>query len=169
MSTFPSLRVSRSPPSRSSEVARGFRLGSHRSWIDVGISGIGTEHRRVRDAAPADPLTLADEQHALQRGIIRAGHFEQTGEVTLPVLAAFHAGDAEEQAFWRRTIEESEQTEDDLARALRLVEERGAIRATLDRAAGFADEAKQALAIFPDSVLRQGLMAVADFTVSRVR
>ena len=57
----------------------------------------------------------------------------------------------------------------DLPRALTLVAARGGIAATLGRAAGFADEAKRALAIFPDSALRQGPMAVADYTVSRLR
>ena len=79
------------------------------------------------------------------------------------------AGDAEEQAFWRRTIEQSEQTQADLDRALHLVGARGAIRATLERAAGYAGEAKRALAIFPESALRRSLLAVADYTVSRVR
>jgi len=113
-----------------------------------------------------DALDYAADQEVLGKTV---GDDFREGKVTLPVLAAFHAGDAEEQAFWRRTIEESEQTEDDLRHALRLIEQRGAIPATLRRAAGFAAEAKQALAIFPDSKLRQGLMAVADYTVSRVR
>ena len=45
----------------------------------------------------------------------------------------------------------------------------GAIRATLARAAGFAEAAKAALAPFPDSALRRALMDVADYTVSRAR
>jgi len=113
-----------------------------------------------------DALDYAADQEVLGKTV---GDDFREGKVTLPVLAAFHAGNAEEQKFWRRTIEESEQTEEDLRHALLLIEQRGAIPATLQRAARFAAEAKQALAIFPDGKLRQGLMAVADYTVSRVR
>ena len=90
-------------------------------------------------------------------------------KITLPVLVAFHAGDATAQAFWRRTIEMSEQTDADLAMALDLIARHGAIRATLERAALFVADAKRALGVFPNSALRQALLAVADFTVSRAR
>lgn len=113
-----------------------------------------------------DALDYAADEAVLGKTV---GDDFREGKVTLPVLVAYHAGDREERAFWQRTIEASEQTEADLPRALALVAARGGIAATLRRAAGFADEAKQALAIFPDSALRQGLMAVADYTVSRVR
>jgi geranylgeranyl pyrophosphate synthase len=45
----------------------------------------------------------------------------------------------------------------------------GAIRATLDRALGFAVAAKDSLAPFPDSAMRRALVDVADYTVSRAR
>ena len=57
----------------------------------------------------------------------------------------------------------------DLDEAMRLMANHGAIAATIDRAAGFAAQAKALLEIFPDSVYRRSLMAVADYTVSRVR
>ena len=113
-----------------------------------------------------DALDYAADQDVLGKTV---GDDFREGKVTLPVLAAYHAGDAAERAFWERTIEASEQTEDDLQHALHLVAARGGIQATLDRAAGFAQDAKRALAIFPESALRQSLMAVADYTVSRVR
>src|SRR3954467_7500110 len=40
------------------------------------------------------------------------------GKITLPVLAAFLAGDDREKAFWRRTIEVQEQTDEDLDHAM---------------------------------------------------
>ena len=49
------------------------------------------------------------------------------------------------------------------------MDRRGAIRATLARAAGFAATAKAALAGFADSALRDALLDVADYTVSRAR
>ena len=91
------------------------------------------------------------------------------GKITLPVLVAYHLGDAQERTFWERTIERSEQTDEDLETAMRLMANHDAIGATLLRAARFADEAKAALALFPDTPIRAALMAVADYTVSRAR
>ena len=75
----------------------------------------------------------------------------------------------EEREFWRRTIEEGAQSDADLETALQLIARHGAIKATLERAAGFAADAKRALAVFPESPMRDSLMAVADYTVNRVR
>ncbi len=113
-----------------------------------------------------DALDYAADQAVLGKTV---GDDFREGKITLPVLAAYAAGDAQERLFWRRTIETSEQTEADLEHALRLMEQRGAIRATLDRAVQFAVRAKADLAVFPDSPFRRSLMAVADYTVSRVR
>ena len=91
------------------------------------------------------------------------------GKVTLPVLAAYQAGDEAERMFWRRAIEEGAQDDGDLARALRLMADRGAFVATLTRARGFAHAARSALEVFPDTAVRRILADVADYTVSRVR
>ena len=62
-----------------------------------------------------------------------------------------------------------EQTDADLDRAMRLIADHGAIRVTLDRAQRFVQEAKAALAVFPDSPIRRALAGVADYTVQRLR
>ena len=89
------------------------------------------------------------------------------GKITLPILIAFARGDAEECAFWRRTLEDGEQGPDDLARAVRLVERRGALAETLARARGYAAEAIKALAPFPDGALRGALVEAAEFATER--
>jgi octaprenyl-diphosphate synthase len=113
-----------------------------------------------------DALDYAADQATLGKTI---GDDFREGKITLPVLAAFARGDEDERDFWRRTIEESHQTEADLDCALRLIERRGAIGATLDRAACFAEAAKHGLSAFPPSVWRESLSAVADYTVQRAR
>ncbi len=113
-----------------------------------------------------DALDYAADQALLGKTV---GDDFREGKVTLPVLAAFAMGSEAERAFWRRTIEASEQTDSDLDEALRLIARHGAIRVTIDRAAGFAAEAKAALAVFPPSPMRDCLMAIADYTVSRAR
>ena len=87
----------------------------------------------------------------------------------MPVLVAYQGGDQAERDFWHRTIEATEQTPADLDHALHLMEQRNAIRATLDRACGFVAAAKSALAAFPDSALGRALLEVADYTVSRAQ
>jgi octaprenyl-diphosphate synthase len=113
-----------------------------------------------------DALDYAADQRMLGKTV---GDYFREGKITLPVLAAFHAGNEADQAFWRRTIEDSEQTDDDLEHALALMARTGAIQATLRRAEHYAAKAKSALAGFPPSVYRRGLMAVADYTVHRGR
>jgi octaprenyl-diphosphate synthase len=112
-----------------------------------------------------DALDYAADEVTLGKTV---GDDFREGKITLPVLAAYHAGTPVERAFWSRTIETLEQAEGDLDHALSLMEQYGALAATTDRAHRFTEAAKQALAIFPASELRQCLLDVADFTVSRV-
>ncbi|AHJ62716.1 All-trans-nonaprenyl-diphosphate synthase (geranyl-diphosphate specific) [Granulibacter bethesdensis] len=113
-----------------------------------------------------DALDYAADQRKLGKTV---GDDFREGKITLPVLAAFHAGDAEEKRFWQRTIGESDQTEDDLEEALRLIARHDTIGLTLERARIMAEKAKRALDIFPDNPLRRSLCAVADYTVWRAR
>ncbi|MEO8714308.1 MAG: polyprenyl synthetase family protein [Acetobacteraceae bacterium] len=123
--------------------------------------GLGIAFQLVDDA-----LDYAADQARLGKTV---GDDFREGKITLPVLAAFAAGDADERAFWRRTIEVCEQTDTDLEEALALMARHGAIRVTLDRAAEFARHAQDALDAFPDSRLRRSLREVADYTVQRAR
>jgi octaprenyl-diphosphate synthase len=113
-----------------------------------------------------DALDYAADQAMLGKTV---GDDFREGKITLPVLVAYQLGDEVERGFWQRTIEATEQTEDDLDHALRLMAARGAIGATLDRAARFAERAKEALAPFAGSPLHRSLLDVADYTVSRGR
>jgi octaprenyl-diphosphate synthase len=112
-----------------------------------------------------DALDYAADQAKLGKTV---GDDFREGKVTLPVLAAYAAGSEDDRVFWRRTIENSEQGDADLAHALALMEASRAIPTTLAHAARFAADAKAALAIFPEGEMRAALMAVADYTVSRV-
>ncbi|HXC15781.1 MAG TPA: polyprenyl synthetase family protein [Stellaceae bacterium] len=89
------------------------------------------------------------------------------GKVTLPVLLAFARGDAEERGFWRRTLEDLDQQPGDLERAIDLVERRGALGETLERARGYAAAAIDALRGFADGPERRALVAAAAFAGDR--
>ena len=113
-----------------------------------------------------DALDYAADQARLGKTV---GDDFREGKITLPVLLAFARADEAERDFWRRTIEDGAQDEADLGHALRLMAGCGAIEATVDRAAGFAAEAKRALGVFGESRVRTALMDAADYTVRRGR
>ena len=89
------------------------------------------------------------------------------GKVTLPVVLAYQRGNEEERAFWRRCLEELEQSDEDLQRAIALMEHYGTLTESLKRARRYADEARRALGVFPDTVERKALAEVVDFCVQR--
>ncbi|MBV9656238.1 MAG: polyprenyl synthetase family protein [Acetobacteraceae bacterium] len=113
-----------------------------------------------------DALDYAADQATLGKTV---GDDFREGKITMPVLAAYGASDAEGRRFWDRTIERSEQTEDDLGHALALIGHTGAITATINRAGAFAHAAKQALGPFRESTIKHALLDVADYTLSRAR
>jgi octaprenyl-diphosphate synthase len=89
------------------------------------------------------------------------------GKITLPVVLAVRAADATERAFWRRTLEELEQQEGDLAHAIALMQRHGTLAATLERARDYGAAARRALAHFRDGPERQALDEVIDFCLER--
>ena len=71
------------------------------------------------------------------------------GKITLPIVYAVRAADEAGKAFWRRTLEDQIQKKGDLKRAIGLLENAGALRATLEQARGYAAKAREALAELP--------------------
>ena len=96
-----------------------------------------------------------------------AGDDFREGKATLPLLIAIARLGPREVEFWERAIGRREQTEADFRRARELIVGAGALDATLDLAADYAESAKSALTCFPHSPWRQGLEGLADFAVSR--
>lgn len=89
------------------------------------------------------------------------------GKLTLPVVLAVAAADDEERAFWKRTVEDLTQEDGDLARAQALMAKHDTLAQTVARARQYGEVARQALAIFPESPIRQALIDVVDFVVER--
>ena len=111
-----------------------------------------------------DALDYAADEDELGKTV---GDDFREGKLTYPVLLAYAAGSEAERVFWRRTIEDGEQNPADLALALEFIARHRAIDGTLDRARGFATQAKAALMAAPANPLRSTLLSVADYTVSR--
>jgi octaprenyl-diphosphate synthase len=89
------------------------------------------------------------------------------GKITLPVILAFRRGDETERAFWRRAVEDLDQRDDDLARAIALLDRHGALRDTIARAGHYGAIARDALGIFPDGAEKRALLESIDFAIMR--
>ena len=113
-----------------------------------------------------DALDYAADQAALGKTV---GDDFREGKITLPVLLAHARGDAEERAFWQRTIERQEQTPSDLDRAVALMRRHGALAGTIARAGEYAARALAALVPFPDGPLKRAMADVVAFCVERAR
>ena len=89
-------------------------------------------------------------------------------KLTLPVIKAVAQADAEEHAFWTRTIEKGRQEDGDLEHAMALMDKHGTLEATKADALGWAEKANAALAPLPDHALKAMLLDLSDYVVSRV-
>ncbi|WP_371136853.1 polyprenyl synthetase family protein [Falsiroseomonas sp.] len=113
-----------------------------------------------------DALDYSAAQEALGKTV---GDDFREGKITLPVLLAFQRGDAAERAFWRRTLEDRDQAEDDLPHAIALMQRHAAFADTVGRARHYGQAALDALELFPDGVERRALAGIVEFCISRAR
>jgi len=111
-----------------------------------------------------DMLDYSARQAELGKSV---GDDFRDGKITLPVLVALARGDAEERAFWHRTLGEMQQQAGDLERAIALVERRGALAETLERGRAYGEVAIEALSGFRDGAERRALVEAAIFATER--
>lgn len=89
------------------------------------------------------------------------------GKVTLPVILAHCRGNAGEQKFWHDAMLGNRVSDADLAYAIRLLSEHGAIEDTIDRARHYGQRAIDAIAHFPGGEAKEALVEAVEFAVSR--
>lgn len=90
-------------------------------------------------------------------------------KLTLPVIKAVALADADERAFWERTIAKGRQEDGDLDTALELMAKHNTLEATRLEALAWMETAKNALAPLPDHSIKGMLLDLADYVVARVR
>ena len=90
-------------------------------------------------------------------------------KLTLPVIRAVAKADAEERAFWHRTIAKGRQDDGDLDTALALLAKHGTMDSTRADALAWMEKAKAALDPLPDHDIKDMLLDLADYVVARVR
>jgi len=89
-------------------------------------------------------------------------------KLTLPVIRAVAAADAEERAFWDRTIAKGRQEDGDLEQALALIAKHGTMETTRQDALDWAERAKASLVTLPAHDIKGMLTDLADYVVARV-
>ena len=89
------------------------------------------------------------------------------GKITLPVVLSFRRGSDSERVFWRRTLEDGDATDADLETAISLMNKHRALEDTVIRARHYGSIAKDALALFPDSTMKNALIEAVDFSIGR--
>jgi octaprenyl-diphosphate synthase len=89
------------------------------------------------------------------------------GKITLPVVLAFRRGSEQERAFWKKVLVDGAIEEGDLETATGFMARHGALADTIERARHYGDMAKDALALFPDSPMKDALVQAVDFCISR--
>lgn len=111
-----------------------------------------------------DALDYSARQMTLGKTV---GDDFREGKMSLPVILAFNRGTDAERAFWRRTIEDEAQEDDDLDTAIRLMEEHKALADTIERARHYGAIARDALGLFPNGPIKTALSDIVDFCVER--
>ena len=158
------------------QVVRGKTAALFSAATEVGgvIAGAAPEHiDALRDYGDAlgisfqivDDLLDYAGSNAIGKNI---GDDFRERKLTLPVIKAVALADAEERAFWVRTIEKGRQAEGDLEHALSLLARHGTLEATRGDAIDWAQKAKAALAVMPDDPVKDMLLDLADYVVARI-
>ena len=89
------------------------------------------------------------------------------GKITLPVVLSFRRGTAEQRAFWTRTMVEGEVEDGDVEKAVAIMRRHRALDDTVERARHYGAIARDALALFPKSAMKQALLNAVDFCIER--
>lgn len=89
-------------------------------------------------------------------------------KLTLPVIKAVALADAEERAFWDRTIAKGKQGEGDLEQALAIMARHGTMQAARADALEWVAQAKASIALLPDHPIRAMMADLADYVVERI-
>ena len=111
-----------------------------------------------------DALDYVADQNVLGKEV---GDDFREGKITLPVLVAYERGNEADRLFWRRVIEEGQQEAEDFDNAFQRMMTTDAIGVALAYAEDYAEKARKALQVFPDSVLKGLLYKAVDYSVKR--
>ena len=90
------------------------------------------------------------------------------GKVTLPIILAYLRSNNEEKKFWKKTIEDLHQDQNDFIRAIEIINKYNCIEDTINRAKHFANIAKDSLGIFEETEYKKGLINLVNSGLRRL-
>ena len=141
----------------------GALLSSRGAEFVAGLRAYG-ENLGIAFQLVDDALDYSGRQALMGKTV---GDDFREAKMTLPLILAYARSRDTDRPFWKRVIETGNQTETDLDRAITLIEQTGAMQETMRRARAYADVAKEALKIMPESDIKRALADIADFCVER--
>jgi octaprenyl-diphosphate synthase len=111
-----------------------------------------------------DALDYGGKNAALGKNV---GDDFREGKITLPVVLSYRRGSPSERAFWERTLEKNKVSDSDLETAIELMQKHRALEDTIKRAQHYGTMARDALALFPNSEMKQALEETVEFCTGR--
>ena len=89
------------------------------------------------------------------------------GKMTLPAIISISHSNDKEKIFWKKAIENLDQSDSDFNRAIELINKYNGIEKTIDMAKEYCIEAIQSLDIFPRSQTKLALESLAYLAINR--
>ena len=89
------------------------------------------------------------------------------GKVTLPIILAYLRSGTEEKKYWKRTMQNLDQHENDFEIALKIINKYNCIEDTVERANHYANIAKDSLGIFDNTKFKSMLINLTDSSLTR--
>jgi len=111
-----------------------------------------------------DVIDYASDAEVMGKGV---GDDFRDGKMTLPLILAYARGSDDDRAFWRDAVSGERVSDDDLAKAIRLMRSTGALADTVETARQYGRRAIAALAPFPSSKAKAALTEAVEFAIAR--
>ena len=97
----------------------------------------------------------------------KVGDDFKEGKMTLPAIISISHSNDKEKIFWKKAIENLDQSDSDFNRAIELINKYNGIETTIDMAKEYCIEAIQSLDIFPRSQTKLALESLAYLAINR--
>tara|TARA_Y100000590_G_scaffold193572_1_gene220004 strand:+ start:1168 stop:2199 length:1032 start_codon:yes stop_codon:yes gene_type:complete len=91
------------------------------------------------------------------------------GKVTLPIILAYLRSNNSEKKFWKKTIQDLKQDNNDFENAIEIIKKYNCIDDTIERARHFANIAKDSLGVFENNEFKKILLNIIDSGLERIK
>ena len=112
-----------------------------------------------------DAIDYSSSDYKLGKNI--GDDFKQ-GKVTLPIILAYLRSNDNEKKYWKRSIQDLNQNENDFEKALKIIKKYNCINDTIKRANHYANIAKDSLGIFENNKFKKILINLTDSSLMRL-